>query len=109
MENGIQIKQNGQYKNLDLRDMNNGDTIVVTKNKYAEGKEFEGKYGKFFNVQVEYQGEECSMIINKVEEHGAFASCGGVGDKVKITMHKEIKKNKMGREYVARSLTFEQV
>jgi len=118
-EQDIEIKTKGDYKNIDLRQLDNGNYIIVTKKDFAEGKEinspFLDKNGNpkiNYRCKAEYKGEEVSFFINKEEEHKQFADCGGVGDRVKITFNKEIKSfdtPKGKKDVVVHTTTFEPV
>jgi len=95
MEQDLIIREAGQYKNLDFKPnlkkgykgLDNGNHIVITKNNFAEGMEKEGQYGKFYVCQVEYKGEDVGFILNE-KEHTLYKDCGGVGDKLTVTLNK---------------------
>ena len=127
-EQKIEITENGQYKNIGLRSnlkkgikgIEDGNYIIVTK-KFAEGKEtrsmFEGVKG--YNILVEYEGQDVSFFLNNkfradgtqwFDEYDRFNACGGIGDKVKITLRKEPFVNqKTGIEMIKQVLEFEKV
>jgi hypothetical protein len=124
--NELPIVTNGNYKNIDLRAMDNDEAIVVTK-KYAELRRTE-KIGNKFNDTVKwyvcraegtYNGEEVSFFINKsnagdkyiseTEYADLYDACGGEGDKVKISCKKWFAKDKKGKDVVAIQYFFEKV
>ena len=130
-ENNLEIKENGQFKNIDLRKINNGESIVVTK-KFADTIRTE-KPGKFkpentwmcIRTVLEYKGEDVGTFINGyygletgdkgnkyVEAESVadrFDACGEVGDKVRITMKKELGVNAKEKEIAVYDLQFEKV
>ncbi len=105
MENERQIKEvtlpiqvNGQWKNISLKQkwdegtlvregLGDGDYIIVTKGDYAEGKEFNGKFGLSYTCRVIYNDEEVSFFLNE-KEHDRFKEVGA-GEKMKIINLKE--------------------
>ena len=111
VEQTIQVKTNGQYKSLDVGTLGNGNHIIVTKN-FATSKRMEGvakATGKpylFWSAGVTYNGEKCTFAINKEEQAKAFDECGGVDDRIKVTLTKEILQNKKGIDYVKKTLSF---
>jgi hypothetical protein len=85
MEKEVQIKitQNGQWKNLRLRNkygvaevdgkktrvvkeqgINPGEYIMITK-KTGEGKQIETKYGTSYLCVVEYLDQDCSFFLKE--------------------------------------------
>lgn len=77
------------YKNLDLKQLQDGEFIIAEK-VFAEGRPYDGKFGKTFSCKVNYEGEEVTFWLReKYTEHQRFAECGGVGDKIKITAKEE--------------------
>jgi hypothetical protein len=116
-EQDIEIKTKGDYKNIDLRQLDNGNYIIVTKKDFASGKETKSPYlnqdgtNKVnYLCKVEYKGEDVGFFIRKEEEHKQFEQAGGVGDKVKITFNKEIKTvqtPKGKKDIVVHKTTFE--
>jgi len=117
VEQDLEIREAGEYKNLDLKPnlkrgvkgIDNGNHIIITKNVYAEGMEKEGNYGKYYICQVEYKGEDVGFLLS-AKEHAPYKDCGGVGDKVKITLNKEEYTNpKSGIQMLIPRLSFELV
>ena len=91
--------------------LENGNYIIVTKTKFAEGREIPSKFenSKLFSCLIEYDGKECSTVLNE-KEHTLFKNAGGVGDKVKITLNKEPYVNpKTGVEMILNKLVFARV
>jgi len=104
-ENVLQIKTNGKYKNIDLLEMDSGDSILLTK-KYATSlkKEFSKQYDgqtrtwDGFIINGTYNGEEVSCFAPKynskdglmgAEKFAAlYDNAGGEGDTIKITCTK---------------------
>lgn len=112
MEQKLVIETNGQHKNLNLKNLDNGNHVIVEK-KYAETKLMEGTSGKtgkpyrFYTAKVMYDGQEVGIAVNDDTDAKLFNDCGGIGDKVKITCSKEIRKNKVGKDFVKTSFKFE--
>ena len=127
-EQKLEITENGSYKNIALRSnhtkgikgIEDGNYIIVTK-KFADGKECAEKFKgvKGYNCMVEYDGQDVSFFLNNkyyqdgtqfFDEYDRFAACGGIGDKIKITLKKEpYINNKTGAEGLKQSLYFEKV
>ena len=127
----LEIRQNGEYNNLELKTkferngkvlkfdekgekivkiqgIPNGDHIIVEK-VMADGKEIVGKFGTSFTCKVKYQDVECSFFLT-VKEHERYAACGGEGDKVKITLKEEVMVNRInGSKTDIQALYFEKV
>lgn len=101
-EQKISITPKGQYKNIDLKDIDNGNFIIVEK-VFAEGMRFDKGSGKdaysFYVVKVKYLDEEVGFLLYE-EPHQEFARAGGIGDRVKITCELREKKKK-GEYYKA--------
>jgi hypothetical protein len=80
---------------------------VIVEKIYAEGKEFEGKYGKSYSCGVKYKGKDCSFWLPELQ-HKEFAKAGGIGDKVKISCTLVEKLNKkLGVKVPVEVLKFE--
>ena len=114
MEQELEIAMNGEYKNLNLKPkplkgikgIEVGNHIVVEKS-FAEGYEFNGKFGPSYSCKVNYKGEEVTFWLNK-KEHDVYKDLGGVGDKVKISLNRESYVNsKTGLEVLYNKLHFE--
>ena len=100
----LTIAENGQYKNINPKkdpNFKDGDYFFATK-VYAEGMEVNGKYGISYSIKLNYEDEEVSTFI-KPYEHEEFKECGGVDDKIKVTLN--YRETKDGKIYKA--LTFE--
>jgi len=121
-ENELQIKvveKNGNtYHNLDLRDMGDGDSIIVEK-LYEGGIKMPDRYEgqESYAIKAEYNGEKVSFFLNDIERNGFvvssaytdFKECGGIGSKVRISTKKEIYKDKKGTDRVKTTFSFEEV
>lgn len=106
----MEIKTNDQGgKSIPVNKLDNGESIIVTKDKYIDGREANGKYGPCWVCSVNYEDEDVVFFLNKEEEAQAFASTGGIGDKVMITMTKEMFTNSQGKDGVRKNLSFEKV
>jgi len=129
----VDIKENGQYKNLVIKtkykwdaskrmhvyDENNKKIVVdqglkpdesleVVK-KFAEGREVVTKYGTSYSCGVEYQGEEMSFWLDE-KQHEKYKNLGGEGDKVRITCKLETYFDKrVGVDKTIEVLFFEKV
>jgi len=111
-ENTLKITTNGNYKNIDITNMSNGDTIVIKK-IFAETKKFEGmkdyndgkgaKSWEIYSALVEYNGEKVSFVMPKIhssedkiikssELADVFNKTGGVDDSIRITCKKNMGK-----------------
>jgi len=113
-EQTLEIVQNGEYKNINLKPklnkgiagLNDGNFIVVEK-VFAEGYEVESKFGKSYSCRAKYKGDEVSFWLN-AKEHDVYKDLGGIGDSVKITLKKEAFVNpKTGVEMLIARLYFE--
>lgn len=130
-ETKLEIRPNGEYKNIELKTkyerngkmlklgpdkkpvvkiagIPDGDFIIVEK-VMADGKEIAGKFGTSYTCKVKYQDEEVSFFLNE-KEHQKYATLGGEGDKLKITLKFEEYTNPMnGMVGTAQRLYFEKV
>lgn len=61
-----------------------------------------------FACKVIYDGVEAAFFLNE-KEHAAYASCGGIGDKIKISLTKETYFDLKGTERIAKKLSFVKV
>lgn len=94
-ETKLEIKTNGQYNNIDLKGLEDGQYIIVEK-VFAEGYKFESKkYTKkdgtptlSFSCKVKYDGKDVTFWLNEIP-HNTYKVTGGIGDKVKITAKEE--------------------
>jgi len=125
-ENKLEIKTNGAYKNINLRDMEDGEVIVVEK-KYdtvsRDQKPSKFKDGEFYTMvrgSGVYNGEDVGFFLNAQSDgDGNFIDADAVADlydatggqdtKVKITCTKTMGKDKKGTDKVFRSYTFNKV
>ena len=97
----LDIKVNGEYKNINLKDIPVDDYIVLEKDEYNEGLEKEGKYGAYFIVTALYNGEKVSFFMNP-KVHEQWVKTGGLGDKVALIKYEEKVKVKSGTLLVER-------
>ena len=103
------------YKNIDLRILENNASITIEK-KFLGLREVNvpARNGKepysFYSGQVNYDGEEnVGMSLSNKEVADSFEACGGIGDKIRITLNKEMYVDKRGMDRVAKKFTFELV
>jgi len=80
-EQKLTIKTNGDYKNIDIKTIDNENYIIVKKVKEFEKN---GQYGKFYSVIAEYNNEEVSFLLNG-RAGEAYKVLGNTGDTIKIT------------------------
>jgi hypothetical protein len=116
LEQKLEVKTNGNFKNIDLKPklhkgikgLDNGNHIVVEM-MFKEGLKKDGQYGPYYIMKVLYDEQEVSFFLNE-KEHDNFAAVGEVGDKVKITLIKEDFINKKtGVESKINKLVFSRV
>jgi len=125
-ENKLEIKVNGNYKNIDLRDMDDQEAIIVEK-KFdtvsRDQKPSKFKEGEFYTMvrgAGVYNGEEVGFFINgQTDGDGNFVDAdavadlydatGGQGTKVKVTCTKTMGKDKNGKDKVFRSYVFAKI
>lgn len=82
----IEIKTNGQYKNINLKDLGVDEYIILEKEEYNEGLEKEGRYGAYFIVTANYLGEKVSFFMNP-NVHTEWVKTGGIGDSIRLTKY----------------------
>lgn len=124
-ENVLEITEKGQYKNIDLKQMNDGDSIVFTK-KYAEayGKEYSkgtagtpefrewtgySAAGTYKDAEVGFffpGGYSSEGYVSAEDLATAYNEVGGEGDTIRITCKKGLTKNKKNADVVALDFTF---
>ena len=113
VEQKLDIVEKGEYKNIDLRKLDNDNHIIVEKlflecrEQKATGRD--GSSYTFFPTIVKYGEDEVGMVLPKEEVAKEFADIAGVGDKVKITLQKEMYVDKKGKDRVAKKYLFEKV
>lgn len=81
------------YYSLTLKPKDGKDSLqpgqfVVVEKTFPEGLEKDGKFGKFYICRVNYDGKDCSLLLN-TKEHDVFKIAGGAGAKVKISLSEE--------------------
>lgn len=110
MEQDLKIvevtKGDKTYKNLDLRELDVGNFVVVEKT-FAEGLPIKAKFGTMYSIGIKYKDVLASAFLSD-KQHALYKDVGGVGDKVKITKFEEKIKVKAGNMLVNR-LRFELV
>jgi hypothetical protein len=114
MEQTLDIVENGQYKNLNLKPKPlkgikgiEPENYVIVEKVFAEGYELDGKFGKSYSCKVQYKGEEVTFWLNE-KEHDVYKEICGVGDPVKIFLRRESYMNpKTGLEVIYNKLFFE--
>lgn len=119
-EQEIEIVENGEYKNLNLKPrplkgvkgLEYGNYVIVTKN-FAEGKPITGTANgrpyTIYSCGVKYKDQDVTFVIND-KEHDVYKSLGGVGDRLMVTLEKYTFTNpKTGMEGSVPRLKFELV
>jgi len=103
-----------------IKGLDDGNYVIFEK-MFPSGIPIKSKFenSEAYNCRVKYKGEECSFLLGErtnklgqktMTEHTDFESCGGVGDKVKITLNKVPVQNPVtGAEVLSQRLTFEKV
>ena len=98
-EQKISIIKNGQYNNIKLQELSNGNHTIKEKT-FVEGMEIQGKFGLSYSCKANYNSEEVSFWLNP-KQHEQYISAGGIGDKIKITLNLDEmefdKKDKQGQ------------
>lgn len=121
-EQKVSITANGKWNNINFKSdykkgitgLDPGNFCYVTKS-FAAGKPFVKEYPNpdgtktavtSYICGVEYEGTKCSFFL-KGKEHDEFKDCGGIGDKVKVTLEEVPKVNGKGQKVVYQVLHFE--
>lgn len=124
-ENVLKINESKTgSKFIDLKKMDNGDTVVLTK-KFDDvaSKEFPSKFGEgtwtSYFTKIEYNGTEAYLnfkggyskdgYVAAEDLVQKFNEVGKEGDKVLVTMVKGMGKDKKDEDVVTTELTFEKV
>lgn len=121
-ENVLEVTTNGKYNNIDLRNMNSGDSVLFTK-KYAKAFKGEAKGKKedfsYYSCRGTYQGKDVSFFMPATFSSKGYVSAedraliydelGGEGDTVRITCTKGMGKDKKGKDIVTIDFSFELV
>jgi len=129
MKQDLEIYENGAYKNIYLktkykrdksgnielsdgkkiplfRGLDDGNHVLVEKTGFIEGRKIEKPTYTLYSCQVKYKEQVVSFVLYETE-HSLFASCGGIGDAIKISLKKEFGVNrKTGVEQVFERLSF---
>lgn len=117
VEQDLDIVTNGDYKNINLKTKINkatGDVVqgisvgnhIIVEKIFAEGREVNMGTYKFYSCGVKYKDEDVTFTCSE-KEHEAYAECGGIDDKVKISVEqieytfKGQKKNRLGLVFEA--------
>ena len=98
-EKTLPIEENGQYKNISLKQkwdegtlvrdgLADGEYIIVEKTNFVEGRAVNTQYGTSYSCGVKYNNEDVNFWLDE-KEHTKYAETGGLGDKVKILNLKE--------------------
>ena len=101
-EEKLKIEVNGQYKNVRLipkyvfsedgqlvktsPGLSIGNHVILTKGKFAGGREIQGKFGPAWSCRAYQDEDEVSFWLNNEEDHKNYEACGGVDDTIKVTM-----------------------
>ena len=131
MNNTIEVRTNGQYKNIDITEIESGSSIVVEKlyataNRTTKESKFEGgKPWVCATAKVKYGDDEVSFFLPKGYNSDGeyiqteiyadeFDAVGGEGDQVRITYEKGIvsitnPRTKKKEDVVAHNFKFEKV
>lgn len=90
LEQKIEIKTNGQYKNIKPKQDLDVDNYIVVEKIFLEGKQVKSKFDTpAFAVSVLYEGEQVGFFLNE-RENTEFAITGGVGDKIKVIKYENV-------------------
>ena len=103
----LNITERGQYKNIDLKDIDNDNYIIVQKifEKGLEKKATKGdRTWNYYIIKARYNDEEVGFILSDTA-NSMYKELGGIDDKIKITCHLVEKKNQKGQFY--KSFTFD--
>jgi hypothetical protein len=68
----MEIKKNGEYNNIDFKDIAPNTSVVVEKT-YPEGKMFESQFGPRYRVGLKYQDTVVSTFMTQAQ-HKNWAS-----------------------------------
>jgi hypothetical protein len=82
-ENGNLVIENGAPVVL-AQGLTDGESIIVTKKNFAEGRPVPMGTYTFYSCFVEYEGQDVSFGLSE-KQHSRWKAVGGVGDKVSIT------------------------
>ena len=119
-EQELQILTNGEYKNINLKTrvdkktgqvqqgLTVGNHIIVEKGDFTDALEIPKGTYNLYRFSGIYKGEEVAWFGTRQDEADEWAECGGVGDKVKITLVQVPYKFK-GKEDTRLGLSFELV
>lgn len=130
-EQDLEIKANGDFKNIYLKTRYNRDSkgdlvlkdgkkvvleqgledgnFVIVEKVFPTGMKIEKPTYTFYSCKVKYKDDEVTFILYE-NEHEQYLSCGGQGDKVKISLTKETVINKKtGAESLRDCLHFEKI
>jgi hypothetical protein len=128
--NELKVVKNGNFNNINLSDMDDGDSIVVTKKfqkarrteKESQFKAKDGSKKMYTSIQIAgtYNGVDVGFFLNGTKgDNGAYTDAtvyadqfdnnGGEGDDVRITCKKWLTKDAKGKDMAARSFVIEKV
>lgn len=107
---GRNIVFDGNDKPIVLNKGLEANNFVIVEKRFPEGMKIEKPTYTMFNCGVIYKGEECGFLLMNEFDHKKYAECGGIGDKVKITLVEEESVDKMtGKKTMYDNLKFELV
>ena len=107
----LKSKLDKNTKAVVMQGLEDGEFIIIEKGNFAEGRSVmsgvgqNGKPWNMFSCAVKYNGDDVSFILYD-RDHEAYADCGGVGDKLKISLTEEKMVTPMGKRLIDK-LSFE--
>lgn len=111
MEQDITITTKGEYNNIDLKDLDEGNHIIIEKT-FDVPRELPSKFegGKpFYSCGANYKDKQVSFFLN-YNHIDAYNALGGTGTRLKVTLYKETFTNpKTNVEMLLKKFKFEKV
>jgi len=80
-EQELEITQNGEYKNINPKTLEDGNYILINKKVELEKN---GKYGKFYIVIADYKEKTVSFFLSG-KQGDAYKVLGNEDDTIKVT------------------------
>lgn len=133
-EQELEIRTNGQYKNITIKTRydwdgqnkcfkfdTDGNKIikeqgikpghqVIIEKVFAEGYEVKTKYGSVYSCKVLYKDEEVTFWLTNDFLHNNYKNCGGIGDKIKVSCTiEQILNKRIGMPVPTEVLKFEKL
>ena len=111
----LEIKRNGEYKNLYLKPVKGvgglepGKYVEITKGEYPETREIVKPNWTGYSATFEYNGEMVGCMFFNKNEADAYNQAGGQGDRVRVTASEEPVVNKKGMKILVHRLHFEKL